>query len=54
MPEFTIDSMTENLLLRVNVDRSVDAKVTKGTGSLRINGQLITTTSTVFTRIYPQ
>lgn len=59
MPEFIVDSMTAGVLLKINADHSIDAKMTATnnvllpSGSFRINGQLFTVTSTLFVRKYP-
>lgn len=59
MPEFIVDSMTAGILLRINPDHSIDAKMSNTnnilapSGSFRINGQLFTVTSTSFVRKYP-
>lgn len=53
--DFTVSEMTKNIILRVNQDGTVDAKISGNFptfGSCRINGQLITVTSNVFTNIW--
>lgn len=60
-PVATITDMTANVTLRFNTDMTIDGKIVQPnramprlqSGSLRIDGVLITITSTTFTRVYP-